>query len=272
MSQDLLRRSFAPLGAAAWQQVDRTASDVLQQNLAGRKLVDFTGPLGWQFGALNTGRIDLLEESPVPEVGLGLRRVLPLVELRAPIRLAQSEIDSVARGAEDPDLQTLVQAAKHVAQAEDAAVFNGYAPAGISGIIPSSPHEPIAVSGGDDWPRAVVAAQEKLRRAGVTGPSALAMGTRCYDELLAATSNGYPVIRQLDRHILGGPIVHAPSILHAVLLAIRGGDYQLVVGEDLSVGYASHDRDWVELYLTESFTFRVLEPAAAVALLRSEEA
>jgi uncharacterized linocin/CFP29 family protein len=51
-----------------------------------------------------------------------------------------------------------------------------------------------------------------------------------------------------------------------VLLSVRGGDYQLTVGEDLSIGYALTDRHTVELYLTESFTFRVLEPAAAVHL------
>jgi len=52
------------------------------------------------------------------------------------------------------------------------------------------------------------------------------------------------------------------------LLSVRGGDYELHVGQDWSVGYLGHDRQTVELFLTESFTFRVLEPAAAVPLSR----
>jgi uncharacterized linocin/CFP29 family protein len=36
----------------------------------------------------------------------------------------------------------------------------------------------------------------------------------------------------------------------------------------MSIGYAAHDRESVELYLTESFTFRVLEERAAVFLRR----
>ena len=54
----------------------------------------------------------------------------------------------------------------------------------------------------------------------------------------------------------------------ALLLTTRGGDYELTVGQDLSIGYSVHDRDNVELYLTESFTFRVLEDKAAIALRR----
>ena len=46
----------------------------------------------------------------------------------------------------------------------------------------------------------------------------------------------------------------------------RGGDFQLSVGQDLSIGYAGSDKETVFLYLTESFAFRVLERAAAVYL------
>jgi uncharacterized linocin/CFP29 family protein len=51
-------------------------------------------------------------------------------------------------------------------------------------------------------------------------------------------------------------------------MATRGGDYEITVGQDLSIGYAVHDRENVELYLTESFTFRVLEEKAAIFLRR----
>ena len=37
----------------------------------------------------------------------------------------------------------------------------------------------------------------------------------------------------------------------------------------LSIGSTSHDREDIEPYFAESFTFRVLEPAAAVELKAS---
>jgi uncharacterized linocin/CFP29 family protein len=52
----------------------------------------------------------------------------------------------------------------------------------------------------------------------------------------------------------------------AVVVSQRGGDFLLEVGEDLSIGYQEHRADAVDLYLLESFTFRVATPEAAVAL------
>jgi uncharacterized linocin/CFP29 family protein len=52
-----------------------------------------------------------------------------------------------------------------------------------------------------------------------------------------------------------------------VLLSTRGGDYQLHLGQDTSIGYLSHDTDTIELYLEESLTFRVNTPEAAVNLV-----
>ena len=47
---------------------------------------------------------------------------------------------------------------------------------------------------------------------------------------------------------------------------MRGGDFVFESGQDLSVGYESHDAESVSLYIEESFTFRVLTPEAAVAI------
>jgi uncharacterized linocin/CFP29 family protein len=49
-----------------------------------------------------------------------------------------------------------------------------------------------------------------------------------------------------------------------VVLSMWGGDFVLESGEDISIGYRSHDEQAVQLYLEESLTFRVLEPDAAV--------
>ena len=94
----------------------------------------------------------------------------------------------------------------------------------------------------------------------------LALESGLYEGVSAATEDGYPIAKQIERILVDGRVVHAPALHGGVLLSVRGGDYELTVGQDLSLGYAWHDRHAVELYLTESFTFRVLEPAAAVYL------
>ena len=67
--------------------------------------------------------------------------------------------------------------------------------------------------------------------------------------------------RQVD-----GGIIWAPAIEGGFVLSTRGGDFELDIGQDLSIGYLSHSSTSVELYLQETFTFRLLTAEACVTL------
>ncbi len=263
---DLLKRELAPILLEAWELIDAEAKRVLELRLAGRKVVDFRGPFGWKYAAVNLGRLTLLSDAS-DDVNLGLRRVQPLLENRVPIKLAIMELDTVARGADDLDLAPVVEAAKRTAFLEDDAIFNGLDRAGITGILPSSSHETLPLP--TDvllLPRAVVEAKEILRKAGIGGPYVLVLGTALYEQVFAATEDGRALARRIEQLVVDRPIIQSDAVQGAALLSARGGDYELTVGQDLSIGYAYHTKHEVELYLTESFTFRVLEPAAAVRI------
>jgi uncharacterized linocin/CFP29 family protein len=264
---DILKRALAPIVPEAWREIDEEAKRVLTLNLAGRKLVDFDGPHGWQHAAVNIGRLSLHKKQPDPGVHVGTRELQPLIEVRVPFQLDTMELDCVARGAKGLDLDSVVSAAERIARTEDNAIFNGYKEAGITGLIEASPHKPLPIpSAAIKYPQLIVEAREVLRESGINGPYALALGSQCYKEVAQATEDGYPIRKRIEQQIIDGPLVWAPAVRGAVLLSARGGDFVLTVGQDLSIGYASHDRDKVELYLTESFTFRVLDGAAAVYL------
>jgi hypothetical protein len=102
-----LYRELAPIPAEAWEAIDQEAKRALIVALAARKIVDFVGPLGWAANAAGLGRTKALAESPSRGVKGALRTVQPLVELRASFELARSELDAVARGAKDPDLDAV---------------------------------------------------------------------------------------------------------------------------------------------------------------------
>jgi uncharacterized linocin/CFP29 family protein len=262
-----LLREHAPITEASWRLIDEEARQRLTPALAARKLVDFAGPRGWEHSATNLGRTHALADAPVDGVTAAQRRVLPVVELRAPFSLARGELRDADRGAEDADLDALDDAAHRIATAENRAVFHGWAAAGITGIAEASTHDAIAL--GEDcerYPRHVARAVEALLRAGIDGPYGLALGPEVYTNVLETTEHGgYPLFDHL-RKIIGGPLVWAPGVQGAVVVSQRGGDFLLEVGEDLSIGYDAHDADAVELYVVESFTFRVVTSDAAVAL------
>jgi uncharacterized linocin/CFP29 family protein len=262
-----LLRDIAPITDAGWDELEDEARRQLVASLAARKLVDFSGPRGWQHSATNLGRTETIESSVVEGVAPVRRRVLPLVEPRVPFSLARTELDDIARGAEDADLDDLAQAARRIALAENVAVFNGWDSAGITGITEASPHQPIGLT--DDLttcPRHIAGAVEVLLSSGVGGPYGLALGPEVYKSVVETTEHGgYPLFDHL-RKILDGPLVWAPGVDGGVVLSLRGGDFLFECGQDVAIGYERHDAETVELYLVESFSFRVATPEAAVAL------
>jgi uncharacterized linocin/CFP29 family protein len=262
-----LMRELAPVADEAWDQIDEEATRSLKHYLAARRLVDFTGPLGWDHSSVDTGRIDVLAIGSLGAVEVARRRVAPLIELRSAFSLDRSELAAAERGATDVDLDAVIAAGRTAALAEDHLVFHGYDEAGITGIIPASPHEKVAIT--DDYnhyPLHVAKAVAALRAEDIAGPYAIALGARCYTGVTETTEHGgYPVFDHL-RQILGGPVIWAPAVDGAVVLSQRGGDFELAIGEDFSVGYRSFDKTTVDLYIEESLTFRVHTPDAAVHL------
>ncbi len=262
-----LLRSLAPISDAGWKELDEEARERLVPALAARKLVDFTGPHGWEYSATNLGRTADVPTVPCEGVTARSRRVLPLVEVRAEFAIAREELANIDRGADDADLEPLDKAAHQLAIAENTAVFHGWAAASLEGIAASSPQEMMKLTAEpDDYPRPVAGAVERLLHAGIAGPYALALGGEEYQRVVeTAEEGGYPLLEHLGK-ILEGPIVWAPGVKGAIVLSTRGGDFLFESGQDLSIGYLSHDAEAVRLYLEESFSFRVATPEAAVAL------
>jgi uncharacterized linocin/CFP29 family protein len=112
----------------------------------------------------------------------------------------------------------------------------------------------------------VARAVDALRQTGTDGPYGMALCPQIYTKIVESTEYGGHLLFDHLRQILGGPLVWSPGVDGAIVLSLRGGDFLFDSGEDLSIGYLDHDADVVHLYIEESFTFRAIEPDAAVAL------
>ena len=86
-----------------------------------------------------------------------------------------------------------------------------------------------------------------------------------YTALAETRDHGYPVLEHVKR-IVDGNLIWAPAIEGAFVVTTRGGDFELNIGQDVSIGYLSHTESVVRLYLQETFVFRVLTSEASVAL------
>jgi len=262
---DNLHRSLAPISDAASEDLEEEAKRTFKRHIAGRRVVDVSGPHGEAFGAVTTGRLEKIT-SPGKGVESSLYTVSRLARFRVPFTLSRAEIDAVERGAQDADWDPLKEAAKQVAFAEDRAIFHGDGGAGITGITSATSQAAIDLpADATDVPEAISRALTALRLAGVDGPYAVVLSAALYTKVSEEVDHGYPIREHLSR-IVGSEPIWAPAIDGAVVLTTRGGDFDLQLGQDLSIGYLSHDADTVQLYFQESLTFLDYTAEAAVPL------
>src|SRR5580700_656605 len=260
-----LHRELAPISDSAWAQIEEETSRTLKRYLAGRRDVDVHGPSGAGLSAVGTGHLQTIT-APGKGIIARQREAKALVELRVPFELDRQAIDDVERGANDSDWQPAKDAARRIAFAEDGAIFDGYAAAGIVGIRQGTSNPKTTLpSDVRDYPDAIAQGLSQLRLVGVNGPYSVLLGADAYTALSETRDHGYPVLEHVKR-LVDGKIVWAPAIEGAFVLTTRGGDFELDIGQDVSIGYLSHTDTAVRLYLQETFTFLLLTTEAAVAL------
>lgn len=263
----ILKREFAPISDQAWDELDTEAARSLKRILVGRKVVDVSGPHGWELGAVNVGRLVVADNKTEAGVGWGLREVQPIVETRLGFKLQQLELDDISRGAEDADIDPMLEAVGLAGEFEDNLIFNGFDDGGVTGVLDASEMDAVALPADPDgYPTAVGEAVKAMSVAGIGGPYALVLGTDAYFALMQAAGKGFPPYKAVANILGSEDILMTGALEGGVVMSTRGGDFELTLGKDFSLGYAAHDRTTVELFVTESLTFRVLEPKAAVPI------
>ncbi len=265
-----LHRELAPISDVAWAAIEAEARRTFIRNLAGRRVVDLVGPAGPTRSAVGTGHVRRLEVASAGVI-VQERQSQPVIELRAPFSVARQAVDDVERGAEDSDWQAVKDAATQNALAEDHTVFNGCAAAGIPGIVPyQAPTRalplPADVRHLPDTIRA--GAERACGWPGSTGPTACCCrrrpGPRSPRPPTTAT---FGTQANLARLLDDGEILSwRRRWTVACSSPPGGGDYQLHLGQELSIGYLSHDAEQIQLYLQESLSFLPLTAESGVPL------
>jgi uncharacterized linocin/CFP29 family protein len=259
---DILKRSLAPLTSEVWDEIDGRAKEVLENYLTARKVVSVSGPKGWDYSVVTEGRLDVVDKKE-NGVSAATYKVKPLMEVRATFELDRWEMDNIVRGAKDIDLSPLEEAAEKIARYEEEAIFSGNAKAGIKGILETEGVSEFELGNSrEEIVDAVTKGVLKLQKDYSAMPFTLVVSTETYRNINREIK-GYPLTKQL-KEIIGGEIVVSPSIEGALLVPENDEDLEMIIGQDLSIGYQYHDDKKVRLFITESFTFRVLDPTIIV--------
>jgi uncharacterized linocin/CFP29 family protein len=264
---DWLKREVAPMSARTWNEIDQAVVRAAKQELAARRVADFEGPKGWEHVAEPLGT-----RHPAPRGRSGVQWAIPdvilLSEIRKDFVLSWEAVDAFERGARVLETTPAEHAAREVALAEDDLALHGGT--GSAGFLraEAGPKLPLG-----DWSSPgqvasdLIAAVSKLDEAGITGPYAAVLDPgRFYAYLRAAAERRLSTEADRLEGLFRG--IHRSSVIRGgAVFSLRGGDFLLIVGGDLTVGYRHHDETSVHLFCVETVGAHLLN-ADAVCTLR----
>lgn len=257
----MLYKELAPITKDTWKEIEDRLMEVFKTYLSARKVVRVEGPKGLEYNAISEGRLGNIKEDG--DVCYGIYNVLPLTEARVEFEMDRWELDNISRGAKDIDYEPLEEAARKMAIFEESAVYNGLENAHIKGMTQLAEGGTIAF--GND-PKTIMDSIAtgliKLREVYQEGPFTLVVGEEVYKRIISREA-AYPLEKRIEE-LTGHKIVYSHVLDGALLVPYDHEDLELTIGEDLSIGYQYNDNKKIKFFITESFTFRVLDPSIIV--------
>ncbi|MFO7922619.1 MAG: family 1 encapsulin nanocompartment shell protein [Bacteroidales bacterium] len=262
---DILKQSLAPVSSEAWEEIKSEAKRVLNTHLSARKFINVSEPKGWDYGAVPSGRLDIPGNQNKNGVIYGINKVQPLVEPRIRFFLNIWELDNLARGAKDIDLDSMEEAAIKLAEFEEKTIYYGLSNASVTGLKDCNKGEKLVFPEQIEDLLAVVSQGiTKLNRASIEGPYALIVSPDKWQKI-SSHFKGYPLRMQLEK-LLGGPVILSHFIKEGFLAPADASELNLILGQDISIGYESHDDKKVRMFFTESFTLQIHDPATIIMI------
>jgi uncharacterized linocin/CFP29 family protein len=263
---DMLRRDHADLPASLWRDIEEAAVAAARERLTGRRFLELQGPFGLGLTSIEVGD-DEYSRAPEPdEAGAIIGRALPVPMLRKSFRLSLRRVAAALENGQPLDLTPAEDAAEAVANREEEFIYYGEPERHVAGLLTVAGRHQIE---GGDWSsldRAladVLQGVTMLDEAGYRGPYALALAPALYNGLFRIYPGSDVLQLEHLRRLCTRGIFKAP-IEGGVLVDPNVG--VLVLGQDLSVGYASQDGVHLHLFVSESIVLRIDEPQAICTL------
>ncbi|MGM0624044.1 MAG: family 1 encapsulin nanocompartment shell protein [Campylobacterota bacterium] len=262
---EILNRNDAPFGAGVWQELDATLGEFLGKRLNMRSVVDFDESYTYDDDAIATKEV----KNVTSKKGLSIatREPIKMVEIKQVFSLPKSVVEDIKRGVQDYDDSALAEAANTFAQVENQMILNGLKEANIEGII-NKEVATIEIKSAKEILSGVAKSLGVFNKNFVEGGFKLVVSSATMAQLHTEFFDGISVKAKIDDIIGSGNIVVNEDIgdKQALLVSLRGEDFEFYSGLDVSLGYENDSKDAVALFLMQTCAFRVLGPEAAVLL------
>jgi uncharacterized linocin/CFP29 family protein len=261
MDERYLGREDAPISEETWNLLDTVMVEAAKGMLTGRRLLGISGPYG-------LGLKSIPMSDGKGRKGFITSEFLPVPLLQVSFCLGKRDIAAYERDHITFDACAVATAACACATAEDALIFQG-AP-GIPGLLTVKGSGTLKLS---PWETVGVAAEEMIQAvtmlddSGFHGPYSMALAPRRYNLLF----RGYPqsVGPELKhiRTIVEGGVFKAPALKDGGVLLASGKQFaEIVLGQDMSVGFIGPVEEKLEFSISESLVPLIHTPDAVCVL------
>ena len=262
MDETYLGRGDAPIAPETWDLLDTAMVETAKGILAGRRLLGISGPygLGLKVVPMADGK---------GRKGFITSELLPVPLIQVSFCLGKRDLAAYERDRVAFDLCAVQTAACACATAEDTLVFQG-GDSGIPGLMSAKGSSSVKVS---PWETVGAAAEEvigavtTLDDAGFHGPYSLGLAPARYNLLFRRYPQGEGTELDHLRGIVTGGIFKAPVLKNGGVLLASGKQYaEIVLGQDMSVGFIGPAEENLEFSISESLVPLIHTPAAVCVL------
>jgi uncharacterized linocin/CFP29 family protein len=253
-----LPREDAPFGDKAWAQIDEAVTGSAKSQLAGRRVLDVVGPLGFATRVLDLGEHPADAKATFHDAAAGITApaTLPIPLLHAEFALPIRSLAAAEEGKAPLDTAGAAMAAIACARLEDELIFHGNKALGISGLL-SGPGAGKVKLG--DWSAEgqaiddIVKAVNVLDAAGFPGPYTAALAPALYNALFRRYAQGNMTHMDHARQIITEGLVKAPALAAGGVVLAAGKEFaRIVLARDMAAAYVGPAGTDYELVILES--------------------
>lgn len=253
-----LNKNNAPISDKAWEVLNERAKEILLKSISARKIMSIKN-VG-DSKSISTGKINIKK---IENVEYGVYEVLPLIETRFNFTLNRWELDNIDRGDNNIDLANLDEAVLKAAKFEENAIYTGLEK--IEGLINSCDNPTMNMGSTpkeilENISKAMIILKDKY----ITGQLDLVVTYETWVKLNSIDSH-IPLIRRI-KELINGEIIISRFVPNNILIPHKDENFEISVGNDFSIGYQNHTSKEVTLFITESFTFRILDKELFIIL------
>ena len=267
-----LPREDAPISERVWEMIDGAALGAAKSQLAGRRVLEISGPYGFGYRAVDTAERPAGGE--VTRGGatatLSSAQVQPIPMLSSGFTLPIRDIAAAEEHGVRLELKAAVDAAIATSHLEDKLIFEGNTGLGVAGLMTVAGAAKVKLGNWGDVGKAVddlIAAVNALDSAGFPGPYTAALAPVLYNALFLRYPQSDMLQMEHAREVITGGIVKAPTLKSGGVVMQAGRHVAtIIVGQDLTVAYVGPSGTSYEFVVVESLAPRVFIPEAVCVL------